>query len=222
MIRIAILNDDKMLVDSIARFLNKQPNFSCTLKAYSLGTFFEQLTEDCSIDIILLDISLSSENSLYHLAKIKRLLPEAKVVVMTGHAELEYLVQALQEGADSYYLKSSSTDHLIKTLLSTYEGGACLDPKVAKDLVQLFREDKTATVTTVAFPAKMIKERWELNRRELQVAEGLYLEKTYKEIAQEHNISLDTVRHYLKILYKKADVHNRTEFVKKLRSLPLS
>lgn len=220
MINIACIDDDLKLIEVMERFVENHSEFKCILKAHSIGEFLEALNDDLSIDIVLLDISLGATDSLGHLGKIKKLLPDAKVIIMTGHEEKAYLIKALEEGANSYYLKSSSPAQLIDTILATHQGGTFLDPKAATGLVELFQHKKNNAEIN-AFPGKDLQKQWDLTNRELQVAEGIFLEKTYKEIAQDHTISIDTVRHYLKSLYKKMGVHNKLQLIRKIRNLSM-
>lgn len=218
MVKIAIIEDDTVLIDALARFINGQANFLCVLQANSLDCFFEILTPNVTIDIVLLDISLGELNSLEYLGKIKRLIPNCKIIIMTGHESTDFVIQAMQEGADSYYLKRSSPTQLINTILATKEGAGVLDPNVVTGLAKIFQKEEFPAPSNI-FPAERIKKHWQLSRRELEVAEGLFFEKAYKEIAEANNISIDTVRFHLKSLYKKMDVHNRSELTRKMMNI---
>lgn len=218
MVNIAIVEDQEQLIPIMERFISQNKAIRCVLKASSLAYFFDHLSESPRIDIILLDIFLEEQNSLSHIGAIKAQLPGVKVIIMTGHQETEYLLQALQEGADSYYLKGSPPEQLIDSILMTYEGGSFLDPKAARGIIEFFQKTKQATLVHT-FQTARVREKWGLSRRELEVAKGLYKEQTYKEIAQEYNMAIDTVRYYLKSLYKKMDVHNRIQLIQLLNSL---
>lgn len=218
MIKIAIVEDQEQLISILERFICQNQALHCILKACNLEHFFEQLAVSPSIDIILLDIFLGIQNSLLHIASIKERIPGVKIIVMTGHQETKYLLQALQQGADSYYLKGSSPAQLIQTIKTTYEGGAFLDPKAATGILDFFQKNKQ-DIQFNTFQAAQVKETWGLSRRELQVAKGLFCEQTYKEIAQENSMAIDTVRYYLKSLYKKMGVHNRIQLIEMINTL---
>ncbi len=215
MIQVAILDDNRDFTTSLKRFIDQQAKLACVLTAHTLEDFFSQISAVSPIDILLLDISLEQINSLEHITAIKTQLPKTRIIVMTGHKDPAFLLQALQEGSDSYYLKHSAPGQLIDTIIATYRGGAFLDPQAAVSIVDLFRkEDKKQPLVLLQ---KKLREAWQLNKRELQIAEGLLEEKTYQEIATANNIALDTVRHYVKSLYRKAGVHNKLELLQKLK-----
>lgn len=217
MIRVAILDDSQGFTASLQRFINQHEKLTCIFSAHTMEDFFREISSVSDLDILLLDISLEDMNSLEHLAKIRVLLPRTKIVVMTGHKDPAFLMQALQEGAHSYYLKHSTPTQLIDTILATHQGGAFLDPQAAVSLVELFRK-KEGNPLFLALQQKL-KEIWDLNQREMQVAAGLLEEKTYQEIATANNVALDTVRHYVKSLYRKAGVHNKQELLEKLSEI---
>ncbi|MDX1943686.1 MAG: response regulator transcription factor [Saprospiraceae bacterium] len=221
MIKIACIDDDATLMASIERFVEYQSEFQCVLKSSSIEAFVASLNDEFAADIILLDISLGEVNSLEHIRKIKALLPSAKIIIMTGHHEKKYLIKALEEGANSYYLKNSPPDQLVNTIIATYEGGAFIDPHAATNLLEFFQSQKQEHVTQL-FPKEELQKKWSLTYREMQVAEGLFLEKTYKEIAQEHTIALDTVRHYLKSLYKKMQVRSKLQLIRRINEFSIN
>lgn len=220
MIKIAIIDDDELFVSALIQLLAKSSKFSCEVKAFSLGDFFEQISVGIQLDIILLNIALGEVNSLSHLGKLKKLLPNTKIIIMAGIQDQTFVIQALQQGADSYCLKESITYQLIDVIQGTYDGGAYITPKAAAGIVELLRQKKqTEELASLTFKSDRVKEYWGLTRREVQIAEGLFQEKTYKEIAATYNIALDTVRHYLKSLYKKLEVNNRTKLINKIKHL---
>jgi len=218
MIRTAILDDNREFNLSLKSFINRQARLECVLIAHSLDELYAQLeAKKTQIDILLLDISLEAINSLEHISAIKSLLPNTKIVVMTGHKASSFLLQALQAGADSYYLKYSAPAQLVETIIATHKGGAFLDPQAATSIVELFRK-KDATPSFLLVEEKL-RQMWDLNQRELQVLKGLLNEQTYQEIATKNNVALNTIRHYVKSLYKKANVNNKAQLAERVQHL---
>ena len=217
--QIGIVEDDHTLLSALADFLNEQTGFRCALAVDGLGSLFETWNKEIRLDILLLDIILGKENSLDHLHKIKALLPKCKVIIMTGRQDTDFLIKALAEGADSYYLKGSDLNQLLNIIEITMNGGAYIDPYMAPELVDVIRE-KSGT----EFPAAPLQrlnrlvERYELHEREMQVAKGLIIGQSYQEIGDDLNIALDTVRHYVKSLYKKLNINNKIHLIRKVNS----
>ncbi len=218
--RLAIIEDDQQLLKRMAFFLDKQEGMKCSIGSGSLGEFFEKLPDYSTIDLILLDIELSDTiNTIDHIQKLKSLLPQARVVIITGHNHPEYIYSALQNGADSFYLKGSGLDKLLEAIEATLEGGSYLDPEAAAHIRKLIRGEAQAAPPLTA-PAGGRKNAPGLNslpQREKQVAEGLLRGKSYQEIAEDIHLSINTVRHYVKVLYKKFEVSNKIQLSNKLK-----
>ncbi|MCB9264478.1 MAG: response regulator transcription factor [Lewinellaceae bacterium] len=226
--RIALIEDDRSLLKRLSFFLNKQKELTCIIVANSLGEFFERLDEEMKPDLLLLDIELSENiNTIAHLQKIKSLLPRMKILVITGHNHPSYLFKALEQGADSFYLKGSGLPKLLEAIEATFSGGAYLDPKAAAQMIPLLRNKKKSPeargdITPPGDDGTVLAEgpglpEWQLTSREQQVARGLVEGKSYKEVAAGLNLSVNTVRHYVKVLYKKLKVANKIQLSNKLK-----
>lgn len=217
MIRTIIIDDDPLIREEISFLLHCNPaEFELLFEAASMGRFFELLNIDQKPDIVLLDISLAEQNSLDQIGKLKRLLPDAKVIIITGHTEPEYLMKALQKGARGYFVKSSRPERILEVIRETHKGGAFIEPQMASSLLGHFQEEVKKEQPTPGLRQRFEQLGYRLHPRELEVAEGLAAGIAYKEIAAAHNIGLNTVRHYVKTLYKKLGISSRQELVELL------
>ena len=220
---IGIIDDDPLVREEIVFLLHTHADeFELAFEAGSIGQFFEVLQMDEKPDVLLLDISLAAQNSLSQLGKLKQLLPQTKVVIITGHTEPEFLMDALQNGAHGYFLKSSRPERILEVIRETYRGGAFIEPRLASSLLGHFRQPKNVppSALSVREGIEQLKLKFGLNPREIQVAQGLAGGMAYKEIAVEHNIGLNTVRHYVKSLYKKLGISGKQELVDLLNREP--
>lgn len=226
MIQVALIEDDQLLSKRLSFFLNSQETMECRLVANSLGDFFEQLTDDKRLDLLLMDIELSDKtNTLRHLKKIRSLLPQSKILVITGHNHPEYMYRALQNGADGFYLKGSGLAKLLQAIQITREGGSYLAPEAAALMLPLLRGDQNTVDTETPSPDSSLKidtilensSIKHLSEREKEVARGLIEGASYQEIASSNHISINTVRHYVKVLYKKFEVSNKIQLSQKLK-----
>jgi DNA-binding NarL/FixJ family response regulator len=215
MIKVAILEDDAPLRNIVERFLQREPGFECVVATDSAGKFFESLSTAADIDVLLLDIMLHGQNSVPHIANIKKLLPQVKIIICTMHRSHDFVMQAIQEGAHSYYVKGSEPAKLLEIIKLTLQGGAYLDPYVTLEVMEALQAKDTNPIHNT--DESSFEQQWQLTLREKQVAAGLLDGKRYKEIAKEQNISVDTIRHHLKNLYKKLDVHSKAQLIKKLQ-----
>lgn len=224
--QIALIEDDQKLLKRMSSFLNSQNELKCVIAASSLGVFFECLDEESKPDLLLLDIELSEDvNAITHIQKIKNLLPSIKILVIAGHNNSEHILRALRHGADSFYLKGPGLQKLLEAINSTLAGGAYLDPEAAVHMIPFLRGQILPPVggsfmpasQGIAPPKGVAPSVLQLSLREQQVARGLMEGRSYKEIARKINLSVNTVRHYVKALYKKLGVNNKIQLSNKLK-----
>jgi DNA-binding NarL/FixJ family response regulator len=217
--RLALVEDDILLAKRLASFLNSTSDFSCELIAHSLGGFFEQLDTEAPPQILLMDIELSDTvNTIDHIKKIKALIPSSGIIVITGHNHSDYIQRAISNGADGFYLKGSGLKKLIEAIESTLDGGLYLAPKAAKHLLGVIKQAPSAAPppgeSLAMVPPPQIES---MTEREREIASGLINGDSYKEISSNCNISINTVRHYVKVLYKKFEVDNKVAFTNKVK-----
>ena len=151
-------------------------------------------------DILLLDINMSDMNGIEVLEELKRVNDPLKVLMLTVHSEVEYLVKAIDIGADGYILKDSGSQELKQAINVIMSGESYIQPSLLPALnSRLINRD-------------IDKEKLEtLTKREMeiltQVAGGMF----NKEIAINLNISERTVKNHISNIFKKIDVSDRTQ-----------
>lgn len=151
-------------------------------------------------DILLLDINMPVMNGLDVLQELKKKKDPVKVLMLTVHNELEYLVHAVDIGADGYILKDSGSAELKQAINIILDGNSYIQPSLLPALnSRLINRDTN-------------KDKLEsLTKRELeilkQVAEGMF----NKEIAINLNISERTVKNHISNIFRKIDVSDRTQ-----------
>ncbi|MCM1125600.1 MAG: response regulator transcription factor [Lachnospiraceae bacterium] len=151
-------------------------------------------------DILLLDINMSDMNGIEVLEELKRMNDPLKVLMLTVHSEVEYLVKAIDIGADGYILKDSGSQELKQAIDVIMGGESYIQPSLLPALnSRLINRD-------------IDKEKLEsLTKREMeiltQVAGGMF----NKEIAINLNISERTVKNHISNIFKKIDVSDRTQ-----------
>lgn len=151
-------------------------------------------------DVLLLDINMPNQNGIEVLQEIRNKKMKLKVLMLTVHNEVEYLLKAIDIGADGYLLKDSGFEDLQKAITAVMEGNEYIQPSLIPALnARLVKRDTD-------------KEKIEsLTKRELEVlilvANGMF----NKEIALHLNISERTVKNHLSSIFKKIDVADRTQ-----------
>jgi DNA-binding NarL/FixJ family response regulator len=200
-VRVAMVEDEREIRDSWVKLLGTFPDFACVCTCASGEDALKQLPS-IRPQIVLMDIFLPRMSGIECTAKLKELLPNAHILILTSVADDELVFMALQAGADGYLLKSTQPAELEAALRDLLRGGAPMTGAVARRVVRYFRQKKKPKDTALG-----------LSTREEEVL--ILLSKGYgnKEIAAQLSLSVDTVSTYLKQIYKKLHVHSRTEAV---------
>jgi DNA-binding NarL/FixJ family response regulator len=153
---------------------------------------------DEDVDVVLMDVNLSTEMSGIEATRlIKKSAPDTKVLVLTMFTDPGTVAEAVKAGADGYLSKGSSRDAVVQAIRDVGEGRSVLDPYVTEGIFgRISGRDPQA-----------------LSDRELAVLQELSHGKSTREIADAIHVSEETVKTYLKQIYRKLDVHDRTEAV---------
>jgi DNA-binding NarL/FixJ family response regulator len=204
-IRVALVEDDPELAEQLSALINASPGFSCALTASSGEAALLKIQANPP-DVVLLDIHLPKMDGIQTLKGLKRINPDIIVLMLTVSRDNKALFDSLKAGASGYLLKRTPAEKLLEAIREVHEGGAPMSAQIARQVVQFFRsgEDKLAALTS----------------REHQVLQLLGEGRLYKEIACELNVSINTVRTYIRIIYEKLHVNSRAEASRKLFGCP--
>jgi DNA-binding NarL/FixJ family response regulator len=202
-INIAVIEDENSVRASVKSFLKKQPEFVCGIVADSVESFLEQLKDEVTPDVVIVDIKLPGLSGISGISYLKEKFPTMEFIVFTSYADWELVFDSLRAGAAGYLLKGSDLSEIRDAILLLYSGGAPMSPEIAKKVIKYFSTEKVAKVGE----ALTIKER--------QVVDGLVEGLSYKMIAGKLGISIDTVRFHIKHVYRKLHVNSKAEVIGK-------
>jgi DNA-binding NarL/FixJ family response regulator len=118
-IKLIVLEDQKILLDSFARAMKEDFDLVATFE--DADTVLGFLASH-PVDVILADTCLKKTNTLDYLEAIKKAFPAVKVIIMTGFPEISFLKKAKKEGADSFIYKNTSLEETKNVIISTYRG----------------------------------------------------------------------------------------------------
>lgn len=211
MIKIAIVDDDPILLSRMANLVEMQEAWKCIFQAHSLGELFEKTDTANPPDILLLDIQLKEINSLEHLGKIRKVLPRTKIIIMTGYTRDKFVLDAIKNGANGYIIKGGKPAEFIAAIRETLSEGAYLGGKAAIVIVEHLRQ-----MGHVSLMKDTAEQGESLSEREQEVAYLLVEGVSYKAIADQLFISINTVRQHVKTIYRKLDVQSKIQLRKKL------
>ena len=210
MITVSIVDDDAKLRQSIATFVNGAPGFKCLSHYGSAEAALSGLPAD-KPEVVLMDINMGVMSGIECVEKLKQRSPEMQILMLTVYEDTEKIFQALAAGANGYLLKRSSPTKLLAAIREVHGGGSPMTSSIARKVVASFQKQKPATDAGG-------ERLGQLSPREQAVLEGLAKGWTYKQLASELDISIDTIRTYIRRIYEKLHVQSRTEAVAKYLS----
>ena len=199
MIRLMIVDDHSLVREGLKQLLELDEDLRVVSQAAD-GKEGLRILEEDKPDVLLLDINLPNMNGLEMLEKIRTKNIDVRILILTIHNEIDYLMKAVEIGCDGYVLKDSDSNLLKKAIYAVYQGESFIQPSLTP-----------ALNAGLAGRAMMDEKINELTRREVEVlkliAEGLF----NKEIAATLDISERTVKNHVSNIFKKIDVSDRTQ-----------
>jgi DNA-binding NarL/FixJ family response regulator len=151
-----------------------------------------------TVDVILMDVNMGQGmNGIDATREIKDVVPDTKILILTMFTDPGTVAKAVKAGADGYLSKGASKETVVQAIMDVVEGKSVLDPHVTEGIFgRIGGRDHRA-----------------LSDRELRVLQELTHGKSTKEVAENMHISEETVKTYLKQIFRKLDVRDRTEAV---------
>jgi DNA-binding NarL/FixJ family response regulator len=201
--RLVIFEDNTRLRQSLEILLNDEKLFRV------VGSFPDCDGADKHIrklkaDLVVMDIDMPGIGGVEGVKLIKSSSPDTRIVMHTVFDDDNRIFDSICAGADGYLLKNISPLHLIQSLQDVMEGGAPMSPFVAQKVFQHFRRQSLP-----------VNDPFNLTQREKEILELLVKGNSYKMIASNCSISLDTVKKHLHNIYQKLHVSCGTEAVAK-------
>jgi len=204
MIRVALVEDDEKIRSNMITLLEQSEGFRCVVAYPDAETALKDI-QNKAPEIVLMDINLPGMNGIECTNKLKELMPELLIVMLTVYEDTGKIFQSLQAGAVGYLLKLTKPEDILTALKEVSVGGSPMSAQIARKVVQSFHREPKQNKTSEP----------SLTPREEQILEHLSKGYLYKEIASELLISPDTVHNHLRKIYEKLQVHSRTEAVVK-------
>jgi len=209
MTRVAIVEDNKVIRESLEAYVRTDSGLQCVCACGSAEEALAKLPEQRP-DVVLMDIQLPHQSGIECTAQLKQLLPEVRIIMVTVYSDPEQIFNALRAGACGYLLKRCTPEELITAVREVQEGGAPMSREIARKVITYFQAAPPATP-----PASELEN---LSPREREILELLTQGYPDKEIADRIGVKHGTVRWHLQHVYEKLHVRSRTEAALKFRS----
>ncbi len=202
-IRVAIVEDRSAERDDLLELLRGAPGLVCVAACASAAEALERLPA-CAPDVVLMDIQMPGLSGIDCVRRLNPLLPKAQIMMLTVVEDHDLIFQSLAAGATGYLLKKTPPAKLLEAIRELKAGGAPMSGQIARKVVAAFRA-----------PSASPSAGDQLSPMEQGVLERLARGLLYKEVAEDLQVSVSTVRTHVWHIYRKLQVHNRTEAVLK-------
>ena len=196
--KIVIAEDHTILREGLRALLSSAPDLEVIGEAEN-GRAAVQCVENLKPDLVLMDLSMPKTSGMDAIREIKRQFPDTKILTLTIHDEDEYILAALQAGADGYVLKDATQGELMMAIEIVLAGKSYLSPGVSEKVINGYLEGRKTLKPKSAWDTITQRERETLKL----IAEGY----KNKEIADYLCISIKTVEKHRTNLMKKLNLH---------------
>lgn len=203
LIRVAVVEDRTHDRESLVQLLRSDPALDCIAVCNSSAEALE-LLPGAKPDVVLMDIQLPGLSGIECVRQLRLLLPKSQIMMLTVLEDHDLIFRSLAAGAMGYLLKKTIPAKILEAVHELHAGGAPMSGQIARQVVSTFRQRSCVDAPeAILSPAE---------HRVLQLLARGYL---YKEVADQLEMSISTVRTHVWHIYRKLHVHNRTEAVLK-------
>ncbi|WP_419701854.1 response regulator [Mucilaginibacter sp. NFX135] len=196
-IKITIIEDDETIRNGYAYLIGATEGYEVVSSYSSYDEAAKKIIIDRP-DVVLLDIELPGTNGVDAIPKLKKLLPQCYVLILTVYESEKLIFNALANGASGYLTKNTPSAKIIESIKEVKDGGGPMSINIAKLVIRSFQKNQESP----------------LSRRETQILELIGDGKSRSQIAKELFIDLETVRSHIKNIYVKLDVNSRADAIK--------
>lgn len=204
MIRVAIVEDNNTLRNSLESLFNKAEGMKCVA---SLGNLLNVVSElgKAMPDVVLMDIGLPNISGIEGVRTLQENFPAIQIMMFTVFEDDEKIFDAIRAGASGYLLKKTPPEEILASVKELYHGGAPMSASIARKVVQSFKAHTSPQ-----------KEEYQLTTRESEILHSLVDGLSYKKIADKYFVSISTVRTHICNIYAKLHVNSKAEAVAKI------
>lgn len=200
MISILLIEDDFNIQEALREYLGNQQNFELA-GVFSSAERFQTSTWTKVPDVVLLDINLPGISGIELIPELKTRFPNSAILMLSVNYDNDSVFKSLQAGADGYLSKETPLTKIKDAIIDIHSGGSPITPAIARKVFDFFNAKQNITE--------------DLGEREKQVVDGIVAGLSYKLVADNMNISIDTVRKHIKSIYRKLHINSKGELIAK-------
>jgi len=197
MIQVVVVDDHEVVRKGIIAYLQTDDEID-VIGQESSGNKGAKLVLDKKPDVVLMDLIMDNGNGIEATKQITEKMPDCKIIILTSFYDDEQIFPAIEAGAFSYILKTSSADEIVSAIKKAKQGENVIEPKVANKMMTNFRSNNQ-------------KPHDALTERELEVLLCIGEGMTNIEISEHLFIGVKTVKTHVSNILSKLDVFDRTQ-----------
>ncbi|GAB5418288.1 MAG: response regulator transcription factor [Crocinitomicaceae bacterium] len=203
MIRVALIEDIESIRKAQENYLNAQEDVEVVLSEGSVEEFQRSMQEQPeAVQIVISDIGLPGMNGIEGVKWIKKHYPETDVIMLSVFTDSDNIYKALCSGAVGYLQKNTPLSELYKSIITVLNGGSPMTPDIARKVVERFNPKRNHDDSA-------------LSQKEHQVVDCIVEGLSYKLVADRLGISINTVRHHIRNIYRKLQVNSKAQIISK-------
>lgn len=201
MINVMLTDDHEMIREGIKALIEFDSKIQVVLQANCADDCIDKLkNSNTKVDVLLLDINMPDKSGLDIISDIRKINKSVKILLLTVHKEIEYLIDAIEKGVNGYILKDSPSSELIKAINVVNGNNEYIQPELIPHL--------NSALINIDEDRVKVKS---LTKRELEVLIFVAKGNFNKDIALSLNISERTVKNHISNIFRKIDVEDRTQ-----------
>jgi DNA-binding NarL/FixJ family response regulator len=200
MISILLIEDDFNIQEALKQYIGSQDDFEL-VGVFSNAESSRISTWTKSPNVVLLDINLPGISGIDLIPELKNRFPNTAILMLSVNYDNDSVFKSLQAGADGYLSKETPLTKIKDAIIDINSGGSPITPAIARKVFDFFNAKQNIAE--------------DLSEREKQVVDGIVAGLSYKLVADNMNISIDTVRKYIKSIYRKLQINSKGELIAK-------
>jgi DNA-binding NarL/FixJ family response regulator len=203
MIDVVIIEDIKEIREGLQLLIDGSEGFSCLKTFPTAEEAIEQLPAILP-NVVLMDINLPGINGIEAVKKLKSVCDGTQFIMSTVYEDDENIFESLKAGASGYLLKKTAPSKILDAIVEVYNGGSPMSSQIARKVIASFQKKDSIDEADILTP------------KEKEVLKALAKGLRYKEIADDMNVSMETIRSHARKIYEKLQVQSRTEALNKV------
>lgn len=196
-LNICLIEDDETIREGYEYLIGNNEGYKITGSFASFEDAAKKIAR-CEPDVILLDVELPGISGIDAIPKLKKLVPDAHIIILTVYEQELMIFRALAGGASGYLTKDTPHKKILTSIKEAMDGGGPMSSNIARMVIQSFQRSEESPLTP----------------RETEILEQISTGKSRKRIAEELFIDLETVKSHIKNIYSKLNVHSKADAIK--------